>query len=400
MKNFSFTNSHFLHEHLIIRIIIRNFAFIYKQEQCECEHSKRKQIDMKVLIVFREDDTDNLFVHILCRAIREQGVIAHCSLRDFWEKNEPYDIIHFQWPEEVVGWNCHNPDTVKQLQQRIDYFRSLGTRFVYTRHNTAPHYANPVIRQAYEVIESCSDTVVHMGRYSQCEFQSRYPDSRSVVIPHPIYEHTYNENISRAEARRKLNIPEDRFVITAFGKFRNNDEIRMVLKSFLRLRMPKKFLLAPRMLPFSKKPGHRNAWKRALSYVGYRLAPLLLKLCNVRAGASEELVDNSELHYYIAASDLIFVQRKRILNSGNVPLAFLFHKVVIGPYTGNVGELLQETGNPAFDPNDTKSIVQALKQAKQLSEAGKGEENYQYARRFMNLKKVAAAYVEVYNNSF
>lgn len=398
MINFSFTDVHFQHEHLIIRIIIRNFAFIYKQERCESKHSERKQIDMKVLIVFREEDTDNLFVHILCRAIQDQGAIAHCSVSDFWRENEPYDIIHFQWPEEVVGWNCHNPDVVKQLQQRIDYFRSLGTRFVYTRHNIAPHYANPVIRQAYEVIESCSDTVVHMGYYSQCEFQSRYPDSRNVVIPHHIYEHTYNENISPAEARRKLNIPEDRFVVTAFGKFRNNEEIRLVLNSFLRLRMPKKFLLAPRMLPFSKKPGHRDAWKRVLSYAGYHIVPPLLKLRNVRAGASEELIDNSDLHYYIAASDIIFVQRKHILNSGNVPLAFLFRKVVIGPNMGNVGELLQQTGNPVFDPNDTGSIVLALEQAQQLCKAGKGEENYQYARCFMNLQTVAGAYIEVYNN--
>ena len=43
---------------------------------------------MKVLIVFREDDTDNLFVPVLCEAIRKQGIDVHCSGRDFWEKDE------------------------------------------------------------------------------------------------------------------------------------------------------------------------------------------------------------------------------------------------------------------------------------------------------------------------
>lgn len=354
---------------------------------------------MRILIVFREDDTDNLFVHILCQAISDQGVDVHCSCRDFWEKDERYDIIHFQWPEEVVGWNCHDPAVVERLEQRIAHFRSMGTRFVYTRHNTYPHYANPVIRQAYDVIESCSDTVVHMGRFSLNEFRGRYPDSRNVIIPHHIYENTYDDNISRTAARRRLNIPDDRFVVTAFGKFRNNGEIRMVLDSFLRLRLPKKFLLAPRLLPFSAKPGHRNVLKRALSHTGYHLAPLLLKIMNVRAGASDELIENSELHYYIAASDVIFVQRKQILNSGNVPLAFLFRKVVIGPDVGNVGELLHATGNPTFDPNDTASIVRALKQARHLSESGKGEENHRYAHRFMNLKTVAGEYVKVYKET-
>lgn len=354
---------------------------------------------MKVLMVFREDNTDNLFVNILCRAIQEQGIEVHCSQRDFWEKDERYDIIHFQWPEEVVGWNCHYPDKVEQLRRRIAYFHSLGTRFVYTRHNIVPHYINPVLRHAYEVIESCSDTVVHMGRFSQIDFQGRYPDSNNVIIPHHIYEDTYDENISRSEARRKLNIPEDRFVITAFGKFRNNGEIRMVLKSFLRLRMSKKFLLAPRMLPFSAKPKHGSAWKRALSYAGYHLVPQLLKLRNIRAGANEELIDNSDLPYYIAASDVIFVQRKRILNSGNVPLAFLFRKVVVGPDTGNVSELLRITGNPTFEPENIATIVRALKQARKLSEAGKGEKNYRFACRYMNLQTVAEDYIQVYNDS-
>lgn len=353
---------------------------------------------MKVLIVFREDDTDNLFVHILCRALQEQGVDVHCSQRDFWEKDERYDIIHFQWPEEVVGWNCHLPDRVKRLQERIDYFRSLGTRFVYTRHNAVPHYTNPVMRHAYEVVESCSDTVVHMGRFSLIEFRGHYPSSNNVIIPHHIYENTYDEKITRAEARSKLNIAQDRFVVTAFGKFRNNDEIRMVLKSFLKLPVREKLLLAPRMLPFSAHPRQSSAWKRALSRAAYRIVPRLLKLVKVRAGANEELIDNSELPYYIAASDVIFVQRKRILNSGNVPLAFLFHKVVIGPESGNVALILRETGNPTFEPNNTNSIVFALLQARLKLKTGQGEFNYRYACQYMNLETVAGSYVEVYNN--
>lgn len=88
------------------------------------------------------------------------------------------------------------------------------------------------------------------------------------------------------------------------------------------------------MFPFAKHPGQRNPLKRLLSLAGYYLVPALLRLRNIRAGANGELIDNDELPYYIAASDVIFVQRKRILNSGNVPLAFLFRKVVASRTTG------------------------------------------------------------------
>lgn len=352
---------------------------------------------MRVLIVFREDDTDNLFVPVLCEAIRKQGIDVHCSLHDFWQGDESYDIIHFQWPEEAVGWNCTDESVIGRLRQRIRHFKAGGSKIVYTRHNTRPHYSsNPVIRQAYGVIESCSDVVVHMGQYSKREFEEKHPGSRNVVVPHHIYENTYNENISREEARRHLRLPAGKMIITAFGKFRDREEIRMVLDAFYALQDKRKFLLAPRMFPFAKHPRQRNPLKRLLSLAGYYLVPALLRLKNIRAGANGELIDNDELPYYIAASDVIFVQRKRILNSGNVPLAFLFRKVVTGPDNGNVGELLRETGNPVFSPDDNDGIVHALEQAVRLAEQGKGEENYRYARQHMNLDGVANAYIDAY----
>ena len=102
----------------------------------DCEETNDKAI--KALIVFREiSDTDNLFAPILCDAIRMTGIDVQCSKEAFWESDTAYDIIHFQWPEEVVGWNCEDPDVIRRLEERIRFFRSRGAHFVYTRHNVA-----------------------------------------------------------------------------------------------------------------------------------------------------------------------------------------------------------------------------------------------------------------------
>ena len=152
---------------------------------------------IKALIVFRENgDTDNLFVPILCDAIRTTGIDVRCSTNEFWNSDTPYDIIHFQWSEEVMEGNCDGPDRICRLKERIAFFRSRGARFVYTRHNVRPHYANGIISRAYDIIESQSDIVVHMGRFSRDEFLTKYPDSQNVVIPHHIYQYTYKEYIS------------------------------------------------------------------------------------------------------------------------------------------------------------------------------------------------------------
>ena len=162
---------------------------------------------IKALIVFRENgETDNLFVPILCDAIRMAGIDVRCSTKEFWESDKHYDIIHFQWPEEVVGWTCNDPDIIRRLEERISFFRSRGARFVYTRHNVRPHYANGIISRAYDIIESQSDIVAHMGRFSRDEFLTKYPDSQNVVIPHHIYQYTYKEDISVERARQYLNL--------------------------------------------------------------------------------------------------------------------------------------------------------------------------------------------------
>ena len=94
---------------------------------------------IKALIVFRENgETDNLFVPILCDAIRMAGIDVRCSQKEFWESDTTYDIIHFQWPEEVVGWICEDHDVIRRLKERIAFFRSRGAHFVYTRHNIRP----------------------------------------------------------------------------------------------------------------------------------------------------------------------------------------------------------------------------------------------------------------------
>ena len=343
---------------------------------------------------------DNLFAPILCEAIRLTGIDVRCSCKEFWESDTTYDIIHFQWPEEVVGWNCNDPNVIARLKERIDWWRSQGTHFVYTRHNICPSSANKIISRVYEIIETESDIVVHMGRYSLHEFTHGSPNDQNIIIPHPIYQYTYKEDISVERARQYLNLPQEAFIVTSFGKFRNREERRMVTGAFRKWDEAKKFLLAPRLYPFSRFNRYgSNFFKRWTSRAGYYLLiPLLNRLRRMHAGASDEPIDNCDLPYYMAASDVIFIQRKDILNSASIPLAFLFHKVVIGPNIGNIGEILQDTGNPVFHPDNQFDIIRALEAARQLSARRKGEDNYAYAIENMNSGKIGKEYAELYRN--
>ena len=395
IKKKFFTNS------FIIFVENRKAKAYTKNNETSMNDSEPNSQSIKALIVFRENgDTDNLFVPILCDAIKMAGIDVKCSTDEFWNSDTVYNIIHFQWPEEVVGWNCNDPEIIPRLETRISFFRSQGTHFIYTRHNTRPHYANEVISRAYDIIESQSDIIVHMGAYSQNEFTNKYPKSKNVIIPHHIYQYTYKEDISIERARQYLKLPQEAFIVTAFGKFRNQEEIQMMLGAFRAWNEKSKLLLAPRLYPFSRrnKYGH-NLFKRWISRIGYYIAmPFLNHLLKMKAGANDELIDNCDLPYFIAASNVVFIQRKDILNSGNIPLAFLYHKVVTGPNVGNIGELLKETGNPTFNPDDKLDILRALEEARRLSTWGQGEVNYAYSLQNMSIKKVGEEYAKTYKD--
>ena len=85
---------------------------------------------------------------------------------------------------------------------------------------------------------------------------------------------------------------------------------------------------------------------------------------------------------WLSASDIVFIQRIEILNSGNLPLAFSAKKKVVGPDVGNVGEILNETGNYVFNPNDRSSVRQSVLNAVNDMRNSNllGIQNYHYAR--------------------
>lgn len=354
----------------------------------------------KALIVFRDSgELDNLFVPTLCDAIRQRKIDVRCSTEEFWNPSTNYAIIHFQWPEEVVGWNCHDPLVVRRLEEQIAHFRSTGARFIYTRHNTCPQNGNQTMNRVYELIESNSDVVVHMGAFSRKGFAEIYPAAQNVIIPHHLYEYTYKEDISTERARQKLLLPQGAFIVATFGKYQNYQEARLTVDGFRRVPISPKFLLAPRLYPFSRQnPYPGKPLKRYLSRMGYHLLiPLLNRWFNLRAGASDEVVDTCDLPYYIAAADVILIGQKSDLSTRDALLAFLFRKVVVGPDAGNIGELLRETGNPTFHPGDKYRIAHALLQARRLSRKSKGEMNHAYAIDRMSIKEVGNQYVTLYN---
>ena len=112
---------------------------------------------------------------------------------------------------------------------------------------------------------------------------------------------------------------------------------------------------------------------------------------------SHEVIPDDMMQCYFCAADVVLIQRVDALNSGNLPMAFHAGKVVVGPNVGNVGAILRETGNYAFDPQDINSAASALQKA--LTETEKGKENRTYATEHWASDIVASSLLKYYQQS-
>lgn len=227
-----------------------------------------------------------------------------------------------------------------------------------------------------------------MGEYSFKLLQSDYPQAKHFIIPHHLYDNIYKFDKGRNESCVKLKMLDNRINILCFGQFRTDEERDLILK----LRKHKDMQNVNFIVPGFFR--HRLICKRPLEmlsriwhYIRYRMEGV--EFVN-------RVLSTTETETYFCACDIVFIQRFSVLNSGNLPMGFGAGCVVVGPNVGNVGSILNKTGNPIFNPYDIDSIVLAIKKAKELLSVNKGEENKMYAQTKWNTSAISRQLAEVY----
>ena len=343
--------------------ISEKMRHIDRSEIVEKQEKTAYRGGLKVLMVC-EPDFLNPFSQHIYNELLEYDLDADCNADNFWKcVPSQYDIIHIQFPEALFEWKVDNisQGQFKRLKDRIEELQNAGCKIFYTRHNEGVQIKRKGhIDDVYKYIEQSADGVIHMGTYSMrdCINKYRYSNARHYVVPHHTYPHLVR-NYDRAMACEMFGLDPSKPVVLVFGTYRSEKEKQLV----------------------------RSAFDGCDTEGAQLLAPTLER---------GKFISDKELPLYFAAADVVFIQRLRILNSGNLPLAFYYGKVVVGPYLGDVGEWLRITGNPVFYVFRPGSEGKALKKAFTLAKEGLGTKNQKYADENWNLRKVTEQIVKAY----
>lgn len=355
---------------------------------------------MKILYAFNQDL--NPYVNVIVTGLARANCPVETGTEKFWNADRfDYDIVHIQWPETLFDWRVPTAIELLFLRRRLREVKQRA-KVVYTHHNEVSHHANAnnaaILQELYTLLQSECDVMIHLDNASRAAALSNpaLRDKTHAVIPIPVYDELYAPyaDLVPAASRRKLGLPLHKNIVLAFGNFRFEREKQLVSDAFLGLQDRQAVLFAPK-------------WHKARDYDFNPRHPMLL-LRSARQAAwgwsngmilgAKKTVTDEEVATCFSAADVVFIQRLDDLNSGNIPMAFLYGKVTVGPKGGNIGSILEATGNPVFDPQDRESASSALRKALLLSKTDLGSRNRQFALTHWSTRQVAEAHASLYRS--
>lgn len=235
------------------------------------------------------------------------------------------DIISLDWIHQY----CLSPGLAASLIKSFLFLLDVlaaryvfRTKLVWTLHNLRHHDPRPRKTEQWisRFFASNCIKVRILGEGMEEEICSYLGVAKSklVVIPEGPYAGWYPEGISTDDARKMLQIPEGNRVWLYLGNLRPYKGVEELIAAYLKLQ-PEHTDLIIAGRPWNTEYADFIA-EMASGHQGIRLAM--------------KLIPDAELQVYFAASDLVVLPFKNVLNSGSALLAMGFSKALVAPSIG------------------------------------------------------------------
>lgn len=244
-------------------------------------------------------------------------------------------------------WHLHHPDTVIYRRSRLysllgtllfcallSLARLRGTRILWTVHdldsNDGLHrHLEPLF---WRMFLPRVDAYVCLTEGSRDQVHRRFPELERLpgfVVPHGHYRDAYPSRMSREEARRELGLPPEAIVLLHFGLMRPYKNVPHLIATFRELADDDCILLVAGE-PYDGAV--EQEVRRAAE--GCPRVRLLLRW-----------IPPDEVQRLFAASGLVVLPYRRVLNSGVTTLALSLGRPVLAPDKGTMRDQQRRFGS-------------------------------------------------------
>lgn len=304
----------------------------------------------------------NPYQQLLADALAKRGVdVAFATyagaLLPLWRNlyRHGADVLHVHWISDIVGTNEANPlkYALKQIVFRLDLALvrlRLRNRIVWTVHNLTAHenrHPEGDLGARTHLARRARSLVVHCP--SATEMVSKtygVAAERITTVPQGNYIESYPNVAGRDESRRRLGIPEDRFLFLHLGTVRPYKGVEELLGSFAKLRHPRKHLLVAGRC---SDPAYLEELQR--------IVPSDTVQFDLR------FIPPDELQFYFNAADAVVLPYRDVFMSGSLLLAMGFGRMVVAPRLGCIPDHADEIGSVLYDADRPGALDAALEAA-------------------------------------
>jgi glycosyltransferase involved in cell wall biosynthesis len=298
----------------------------------------------------------NPYAGLLARSLAPLGVELEAGFaRDLsagWlrENRGRVDVLHLNWPHYMYNV----PDLAGRVAACADLIghlalaRELGYQLVWTVHNLYPHESlHPDLdRLARLAITSLSTAlIVHCRAAADLVAEHFHRREGVFVIPHGHFIEPYPNTCTRAEARQRMGIPEDRFVFVSFGNLKPYKGLDSLLEAFSALPGDDLVLLLALKT--------RDAYSVEMIERARRADPRIVIY-------TAQFFGVEEFQFFLNAADAAVMPFTQVLTSGTAITALSFGLPVIAPALGCLPELVDESMGILYEPDRPAALRGAM----------------------------------------
>jgi len=306
----------------------------------------------------------NPFQTVLYSEFHDRGMIAVPTFRTTdltaTTRNWPADVplvVHLHWLNQVLAkarTDAEADAAVGAHGELLDRLKARGARLAWTVHNLLPHdtrFEAQEVRLRQDVVDRVD--LVHVMSPRTAELVSPWyalPADRIYHCDHPGYQGVYPDWVTRADARRRLRVPDDAVVLLLTGAIKPYKGLLELLAAVEQVsgERPGSVVLVVAGKP-DDAPETVEFIARAAHHPAVRLIP--------------GQVPDVDIQVLMRACDVVALPYRRSLNSGVLALALTWGRPVLLPDNAGSMPVLGD-GHPAglvYPGDDPDALVDAVR---------------------------------------
>jgi len=220
---------------------------------------------------------------------------------------------------------------------------------VVTLHNIKPHESILIDKPMFKILLNLCDRIIVRSKFSAREALRIYGkdlEHKIAIIPHGNFIFYFPNEVSRHEARRRLQLENDKFIFFFFGYLRPYKGLEETIEAF--------------------KTASQRTKRIALMIVGRRISNKYESLikskvqkldnCTLRC----EYVPDSEVQLYLNAIDVGVFNYGETTTPATLFLFMSFKKPVVAPDIPQIREIASEDFGIFFKRQDMRSFSEAM----------------------------------------